>query len=138
MEDVAEVLECAISTLHKYETSCDRGFNFVLVKRLADAYNTTITNIVYACNNVNVPNNLKAQPYDDANKAINLKDMRLQTNLTIKEVCTMLNIRRETLFKYEKAIIKPNSKIIYKMHIAYNKSCEDIVAACFKTFENKI
>ena len=75
MEDVAEVLECAISTLHEYETSCDRGFNFVLVKRLADAYNTTITNIVYACNNVNVPNNLKSQPYDDVNKVINLKDI---------------------------------------------------------------
>lgn len=53
------------------------------------------------------------------------------------EACKKLEINRSTLFRYEKGESKLNSIIIYKMHLVYNVSCDDMMNACFKTFKIK-
>ncbi|AID45409.1 Hypothetical protein SFBmNL_01510 [Candidatus Arthromitus sp. SFB-mouse-NL] len=133
LEDAAIKLKIKKMTLSDYESGCgDRTFNFIIVDKLAVVYNVTYTDIIYACKNKSINKNLN---YGANYEEKTLKELRECVGLNVKEACTKLEIARSTLLRYEKSELKPTSNTIYKMHLVYNLSCEDIVNACFKTFK---
>ncbi len=125
-----------MSTLSTYESTYgERGFNFIIVDKLAKLYNVSCADIIYACNNIkSVKDNLNQLNYKDIKT---LSELRECAGLNLMQACEKLEINRSTLFRYEKGETKLNSIIVYKMHLAYNVSCDDIINACFKTFKIK-
>lgn len=123
-----------MSTLSTYESTYgERGFNFIIVDKLAKLYNVSCADIIYACNNIkSVKDNLNQLNYKDIKT---LSELRECAGLNLMQACEKLEINRSTLFRYEKGETKLNSIIVYKMHLAYNVSCDDIINACFKTLQ---
>lgn len=136
LEEVSQKLNIKMSTLSTYESTYgERGFNFIIVDKLAKLYNVSCTDIIYACNNIkSVKDNLNQLNYKDIKT---LSELRECAGLNLMQACEKLEINRSTLFRYEKGETKLNSIIVYKMHLAYNVSCDDIINACFKTFKIK-
>lgn len=136
LEEVSQKLNIKTSTLSTYESTYgERGFNFIIVDKLAKLYNVSCADIIYACNNIkSVKDNLNQLNYEDIKT---LSELRECAGLNLMQACEKLEINRSTLFRYEKGETKLNSIIIYKMHLAYNVSCDDIINACFKTFKIK-
>lgn len=136
LEEVSQKLNIKMSTLSTYESTYgERGFNFIIVDKLAKLYNVSCADIIYACNNIkSVKDNLNQLNYKDIKT---LSELRECAGLNLMQACEKLEINRSTLFRYEKGETKLNSIIVYKMHLAYNVSCDDIINACFKTFKIK-
>lgn len=132
LEEVSQKLNIKTSTLSTYESTYgERGFNFIIVDKLAKLYNVSCADIIYACNNIKSVKDNQLNCEDIKT----LHELRECAGLNFMQACEKLKINRSTLFRYEKGKTKLNSFIIYKMHLVYNVSCDDIINACFKTFK---
>lgn len=134
-EQVCHKLQCSNSYVSKIESTLGgRAINFILIKKLSDIYDRSITDIVYACNQIKKIEELLY--LDKVENFQNLKQLRESRGITQTEASSSLGINYSTLYRVETSKRKPNSKNIFNMHRYYQTSCETIMGICLTQFKN--
>lgn len=133
VEEVAKKLGVVKQVVYDYDHMyTDRSVNFIIIAKLASIYNTSYTTVILACNNIDNADNIEYKGYN-----FDLKMLREMAGLNISKASRLLNIHRSTLHRYEQGLVPMGSTTIYAMSKVYNISCDDIMDACFNTYNKR-